>query len=188
MKTVRNAANCSRTLRKTCSHSDQSTCRGGRSADARRSFSSVPFLLLPPSLPLPPAAAAATPHASVGLDCQRVTGAPLHRHVRGHAERHAEAHGELEGSAAGHPRHGPLLHCEWPTAPGHVSCFNFSIQCVYHLLFLGFFSALSSHKGFKSCKMEKCCFFSGLLASLTYIYLYIVSSKKINLINYIMYN
>lgn len=67
--------------------------------------------------PLPPAASAATPHAAVGLDCQRVTGAPLHRHVRGHAERHAEAHGELEGSAAGPPRHGPLLHGECPYRP-----------------------------------------------------------------------
>lgn len=50
MQTIRNPASCSRTSG-TCSHSDQSTCRGGRSADARRSFSSVPFLLFPTSLP-----------------------------------------------------------------------------------------------------------------------------------------
>lgn len=62
----------------------------------------------PPLLPPPP------PHAVVGLNCWRVTGAPLHRHVRGHTERHAQAYGVLEGSAAGHPRHGPLLHGEYP--------------------------------------------------------------------------
>lgn len=61
----------------------------------------------PPLLPPPP-------HAVVGLNCWRVTGAPLHRHVRGHTERHAQAYGVLEGSAAGHPRHGPLLHGEYP--------------------------------------------------------------------------
>lgn len=66
----------------------------------------------PPLLPSPPLPPPPSLQTVVGLNCQRVTGAPLHRHVRGHTERHAKAHGDLEGSAAGHPCHGPLLHRE----------------------------------------------------------------------------
>lgn len=69
----------------------------------------------------PPLSSSAPPFiAAVGLNQRRITGAPLHRHVRGHAERHAEAYGVLEGSAAGHPCHGPLLLCEYPNSPSPV--------------------------------------------------------------------
>lgn len=75
----------------------------------------------PSSSPHPPPPS----HAVVGLNRRRVTGAPLHRHVRGHAERHPEADGDLEGSSAGHPRHGPLLQREYLTSSllfGQESC------------------------------------------------------------------
>lgn len=66
--------------------------------------------------PLPPPLHCAV----VGLNWWRITGAPLHRHVRGHAERHAQAYRVLEGSTAGYPGHGPLLHCELSLFDTHL--------------------------------------------------------------------